>query len=132
MATEQKTAVIVPLNGLNYATWRVQCQMALIHDGLWGIVSETEQAPGPDAPADSQLKFVSRRDHALATIVLAVEPSLLYLLGNPEDPIVVWKKLRDQFQKKTWANRLALRRKLHTLQLKDGESVQDHIKAMTE
>ena len=54
------------------------------------------------------------------------------MLGNPEDPIVVWKKLRDQFQKKTWANRLALRRKLHTLQLKDGESVQDHIKAMTE
>ena len=54
------------------------------------------------------------------------------MLGNPEDPIVVWKKLRYQFQKKTWANRLALRRKLHTLQLKDGESVQDHIKAMTE
>ena len=123
MATEQKTAVIVPLNGLNYATWRVQCQMALIRDGLWGIVNETEQAPGPDAPADSQLKFVSRRDHALATIVSAVEPSLLYLLGNPEDPIVVWKKLRDQFQKKTWENRLALRHKLHTLQLKDGESV---------
>ena len=54
-----------------------------------GIVNETEQAPGPDTPADSQLKFVSRRDRALATIVLAVEPSLLYLLGNPEDPIVV-------------------------------------------
>ena len=68
----------------------------------------------------------------MATIVLAVEPSLLYLLGNPEDPIVVWKKLRDQFQKKTWVNRLALRRKLHTLQLVDGESVQDHIRAMTE
>ena len=57
---------------------------------------------------------------------------MLYLLDNPEDPIVAWKKLSDQFQKKTWANRLALRRKLHTLQLKDGESVQDHIKAMTE
>ena len=134
MTAEQKTAVIVPLNGLNYATWRVQCQMALIHDGLWGIVNETEQTPGPDAPADSQLKFVSRRDRALATIVLAVEPSLLYLLGNREDPIVVWnsKKLRDQFQKETSANRLALCCKLHTLQLKDGESVQDHIKAMTE
>ena len=57
---------------------------------------------------------------------------MLYLLDNPEDPIAVWKKLRDQFQKKTWANRLALYHKLHTLQLKDGDSVQDHIKAMTE
>ena len=132
MATEQRAAVIVSLNGLNYATWKVQCQMALIRDGLWGIVNETEQAPEPDAPADRHLKFASRRNRALATIVLAVEPSLLYLLCDPEDPIVVWKKLRDQFQKKTWVNRLALRRKLHTLQLKDGESVQDHIKAMTE
>ena len=31
--------------------------MALIRDGLWGIVIETEQAPGPDAPDDSQLKL---------------------------------------------------------------------------
>ena len=34
--------------------------MALIHDGLWGIVNETEQAPGPNAHADGHLKFVSR------------------------------------------------------------------------
>ena len=127
MATEQRPAVIVSLNGLNYATWRVQCQMALIRDGLWGIVNETEQAPEPDVPADRHVKFTSRRNCALATIVLAVKPSLLYLFGDPEDPIVVWKKLRDQFQKKTWVNRLALRRKLHTSQLKDGESVQDHM-----
>ena len=106
--------------------------MALIPDWLCWIVDETEQAPGPDASADSRVKFVSRQDRALATIILAVEPSLLYLLDNPEDPIVMWKKLRDQFQKKTWANRWALYRKLHTLQLKDEESVQDHIKVMTE
>ena len=42
------------------------------------------------------------------------------------------EKVKRSFQKKTWVNRLALRRKLHTLQLKDGESIQDHIKAMTE
>ena len=58
MATEQKAAVIVPLNGLNYATWRVQCQMALICDGLWGIVNKTEQAPGPDASADSHVNLL--------------------------------------------------------------------------
>ena len=63
--------------------------MALIHDGLWGIVNETEQAPAPD---DNHMKFTSRQDPALATIVLAVEPSIcmLYLIGNPKDPIVVW------------------------------------------
>ena len=105
--------------------------MALMKDGLWGIVSETERDPG-GGEAEAHRKFVSRRDHALAIIVLSVEPSLLYLIGDPEDPVAVWNKLKDQFQKKTWANKLELRRKLYSLRLKDGESVQKHIKAMTE
>lgn len=122
---------MIQLNGKNYPTWKVQCRMALIKDGLWGIVNETEPEPTA-AQAESRKKFLQRRDRALATIVLSIEPSLLYLLGNPEDPVAVWKRLRDHFQKKTWANRLELRRKLYRLRLKEGESVQNHIKAMTE
>ena len=68
---------------------------------------------------------MSRRNCALAIIVLAVEPSLLYLIGDPEDPVTVWNKLEGQFQEKTWANKLELRRKLHFLRLRDGE-VQVH------
>ena len=91
----------------------------------------TETAPG-QSQAERYAKYMSRRDRALATIVLSVEPTLLYILGEPEDSIVVWKKLSDQFQKKTWANKLELRRKLISLRLKEGESVQKHIKVMTE
>ena len=81
---------------------------------------------------DERAKFAARRHCALATVVLSVDTSLLYLVGNPEDPVVVWKKLADQFEKKTWATRLDLRRKLHSLRLKDGDSAQEHIKVMTE
>ena len=45
---------------------------------------------------------------------------------------MVWKALADQFQRKTLANKLELKRKLFSLRLADGGSVQDHIKAMTE
>ena len=88
--------LIVPLNGKNYATWKVQCRMALIKDSLWGIVSGTETAREEDAEA--RKRFIARRDRALAVIVLAVDPSLLYLLGDPEDPTSVWSKLKEQFQ----------------------------------
>jgi len=44
MAIDQKAAVIVSLNGMNYVTWRVQCQVALICKELWGIANETERA----------------------------------------------------------------------------------------
>ena len=131
MATDSKTVSVIPLNGANYPTWKVQCQMALMKDGLWSIVNGPEHSP-PQSEAERYAKFAARRDRALAIIVLSVEPSLLYLIGEPEDPVVVWKKLGDQFQKKTWANKLHLRRKLHSLLLKDGDSVQEHIKAMTE
>ncbi len=36
---------------------------------------------------EHRAKLLNRKDRALATIVLAVEPSLLYLIGDPEDPI---------------------------------------------
>jgi len=128
---ESKTVAVVPLNSSNYSTWKIQCKMALIKDGLWGIVNGTKTAPTEGA--EQQAKFLSRKDKALAIIVLAVEPSLLYLIGaDPTDPVVVWKALADQFQHKTWANKLELKRKLFSMRLAEGGSVQDHIKAMTE
>ena len=105
---EVKTVSIAPLNGSNYPTWKLQCKMALMKDGLWTIVDGTETSP--DNPeTDRYRKFVGRRDRALAIIVLSIEPSLLYLIGDPENPVAVWEKLANQFQKKTWANKLELR-----------------------
>lgn len=126
---ESKFATVVPLNGANYPTWKVQCRMALIKDGLWTIVNGTEVLPGEDEP-EKRAKFVTRRDRAV--IVLSIDPSLLYLIGDPEDPIIVCKKLSDKFQKKTLANKQELRRKLYSLRLQEGDSVQKHIKTMTE
>ena len=65
-------------------------------------------------------------------IVLSVDPTLLYLLRpHLENPAVVWKKLADQFQKKTWVNKVTLQRKLYNLKLKDGQSMQKHVKMLT-
>ena len=111
MAESLKTVSIVPLKGSNYATWKVQCTMALKKDGVWSIVDGTEVAPGRTAGEKERERYASRKDKALATIVLSVDPSLLYLVGaDPEDPVVVWNKLKEQFQKKSWVNRLNLRR----------------------
>ncbi len=60
------------------------------------------------------VNYLSKRDRALAIVVLSVDPNLLYLIGE------VWTKLSEQFMK---VNRLELRRKLYSLRLSDGESV---------
>jgi len=51
--------------------------------------------------------------------VLSLDTTLMYPSGDPKSSV-------------TWANKLELHRKLFSLQLKDGESVQKHIKATTE
>ena len=47
--------------------------MALVKEGLWNIVNGTEMEPKGNA--ERMAKFVARCDRALATIVLAMEPS---------------------------------------------------------
>ncbi len=105
------------LNRKNYATSKVQCRMALVKDRLWGIVVVTEGTPAENMAAIR--KYAARKDRALVIIVLAVEPSLLYLLGEPEDPKEVWTKLQDQFQKRTWWNKYQLQKKLYSMKLKE-------------
>ncbi|KAK3894704.1 hypothetical protein Pcinc_001550 [Petrolisthes cinctipes] len=124
-------STVVPLDGRNYATWKVQCKMALIKEDVWSLVDGTEPLPDP-TDTNKYSKYVLKKNKALAIVVLSVDPKLLYLLGEPEDPKEVWNKLADQFQKKTWSNKLQLRRRLYALRLKEGGSVQEHIKTMTE
>ena len=85
---ETKSGTIAQLNGKNYATWKIQLRMTLLKEGLWGIVNGSVDVPNDTAALD---KYRAKKDRALAIIVLAVEPSLLYLLGDPQEPQLVGK-----------------------------------------
>ena len=52
-----------------------------MRESLWRIVTGEETAPTRGSESE-QAKFASRRDRALATIVLTVDTSLLYLIGT--------------------------------------------------
>ena len=97
---ETKLVNLVPLNGTNYAAWKVQCKMALIRDGVWNIVNGTEIVTDSRTEMGLHAKYLSHKGRTLAMIVLSLELSLLYLIGDPDNPGVVWKKLADQFQKR--------------------------------
>ena len=74
---------------------------------------------------NGQIKLCTKQKYTV------LSATILYLIGDPEDPGVVWKKLTDQFQM-MWANKLALRRRLYSLKLKEGDSVHNNIKLMVE
>ena len=61
-----------------------------------------------------------------------MDPKLLYLLGHLTDPGIVWDKLRNTFQKKPWANKLRLERKLYSMKLDNSTDLQSHLKRFVE
>jgi len=61
MAESTRLVALVPLKGTNYPTWKIQCQMALMKEGLWKIVTEEETEPTTGAYEIA--KFRSRREH---------------------------------------------------------------------
>ena len=65
MTMETKFVNLVPLNGTNYATRKIQCKMALIRDGLWDIVNMTESVPDSRTETALHAKYLSRRDREL-------------------------------------------------------------------
>ena len=55
---ESKAVAVVPLNSSNYSTWKIKCKMALVKEGLWGIVDGIETAP---TDAAELVKFAGRK-----------------------------------------------------------------------
>ncbi len=50
---ESRTVTVVPLNGTNYPTWKIQCRMALMKEGLWEIVTCQETTPTGSGAIDT-------------------------------------------------------------------------------
>ena len=122
--TEVKTGT-VPSTGANYCTWKLQCTVSLMRNGLCRIVSA-----GQKLLLRQELN-VMLSSSLIGTVLLRQlfnQSIHLFstLLGDPTDPAAVWDKLSSQFQRKTWANRLALWRRLHSMKLKEGQSIQEH------
>ena len=126
------TVSVTALSTSNYPTWKVQCKMALMKDDLWDIVEGLEECPSQETEPEKYAKYKVRKNKALAIIVLSVDPSQIYLLGDPQDPTVVWNKLEEQFQRKSWINKRELRKKLYSMRLSEGGSIGEYIKNTAE
>ena len=58
---DPKTMSIVRLNGSNDGTWKVQCSMAFMKDGVWSTVNGTE-ATLAQGEGSARAKYMVRRD----------------------------------------------------------------------
>ena len=74
-------------------------------------------------------KYLSRKDRALVTIVLSVDPSLLYIIGDPVDLTVVWKKVSGQVSEEELCKQVNVKKETVFTKV---DLLRSYIKTMTE
>lgn len=108
------------LSNQNYPVWKQRMEMLLKREDLWSVVSE----PKPEPATDGWLK---RDQKALATIVLYVEDSQLNLVRDAVTAAEVWKVLQDFHEKVTMTSRVALLRRICSLNMAEGGDIEKHL-----
>ena len=73
-----------------------------------------------------------RMQKAFSVIVLAINSSQLYLVTSSETPSAAWTALRNHYERDTLANKLLLKKQYFRAEMKDGTSVERHLKQMKE
>ncbi len=130
-ATAEGTRLQVKaLTGDNWGTWKFQIRLYLQANGLWNIVNGDEPRPDEDGPAATA--WDSREYKAMAALGLTVDTALLYIVIDKTTSNEIWVALRDHFEKVSATNKYFLLTQLFELELKEGVSVDNHLKLFTE
>ena len=121
---------IEKLDRSNWPTWSFQMKHLLMAKEVWEHVDGTAPSPGNDLSA--QASYEKTKQKAMATLVMGIKANLIYLVTSCTTPKDVWDTLRAQFERNTMANKLFLKRQYFTTKMREGNSVQDHLKCMKE
>ena len=103
----------------------------LLAKGLWGFVDGTEVL-GASPTAAQLAEYNKRSQTAFSTLVMTISSSQLYLITSVDNPAEAWKALQNHFERDTLVNKLILKKQYFRMEMKEGTSVEQHIKAMKE
>ena len=134
---------LVPtLTDNNYATWKTEMEMLLIREGLWSIVSQrllrlTVNSGNASSSSSSSrtrsstagladhtnaaaaMKWDEDAERATATVFLYLDERTERCVEAIRNPVELWAKLKNLYERKGFSARFYFWQKLFTLQLAD-------------
>lgn len=115
----------------NWLTWKYQVTRVLKAKDLFKYVDGSETLP--EEPTAEQTKtFESKCNKALALITMAISTPQLYLITSYDDPVNVWKALKDHFEGDAVGRKLLLTKTYFRCEMRESTSVESHLKYMKE
>ena len=121
------------LDSSNWMMWKFQIKHLLLAKDLWGVVDGTETLQ-ENASAQQRTDFNKKSQKAFSTRVniMSINSSQLYLITSCEEPARAWTALRNYFERDMLVNKLMLKKHYFRMEMKDGTSIEAHIKSMKE
>ena len=98
--------------------------------GTVGYVDGTETLR-EDPTAQQRADFRKASQKAFSTIVMAISTSQLYLVTSLEEPKDAWDALHGHYERDTLANKLMLKKQYFRTEMKEGTSIEAHMKLNT-
>ena len=117
------------LDGSNWSAWKFQMKHLLLAKGRWGFVDGSEELAAT-ASEETATQFRLKSQRAFSTIVLAIKTAQLYLVNSCENPKQARDLLKNHFERDTLANKLFLKKKYFRTEMKEGTSMEQHLKHM--
>ena len=131
MAVSDEKWTIDKLGGANWATWKFQMKHLLLAKELWGVVSGSETLE-EGADAEVRSNFEKKSQKAFSTLALAIGTAQLYIVTSCDTPKEVWDALRSHYERDTLANKLFLKKRFFRMEMKEGTTIEKHLKSMKE
>ena len=111
------------LNGKNYYDWKFAVTQVLRFTGTLSVINGTEERP---ALHDKTTEWDHLAEHGLTVIGLTVEPSQYVYIRDTKSSPLAWTALQAQYQKKSRANHIALKRQLYSTQQDPSAPIREY------
>jgi len=86
------------LNESNWSTWKFQMRHLLTAKEVWEHVDGSAQPPGKGADAAAHARHNKAQQKAMATLVMEIGSSQIYLVTSCTTPKDVWDTLKAQLK----------------------------------
>lgn len=121
-----KNYCVEPLNGNNYYNWKFRIKMILAENNVLEMV-ESEVKIEEITDEEKKKKHIKNENRAKILIIQFVEDNQLESLRDKSSAYQMWEALEDKYEKKGLVGQLFLKKKLLSLKLKEGDSLDKYI-----
>ncbi|KAH9649101.1 hypothetical protein KPL70_025857 [Citrus sinensis] len=116
-------------NGKNdFNMWKVKMEAVLITHGLGDALLPVTKKEGKDVSTSKTPEQMAEIDRkAKGTIILSLADSVIREVAKEPTVADLWAKLESSYMKKSLANRLYIKKRMFTLKMHEGSSLDEHL-----